>query len=228
MSHVTTGRGTLTCAALVVAVGLLAGCSDPTGNNALTTRNYNSADGVQADSALITVRDLLLVSNGQGATVVGAFGNNGNTADSVVTIAANGSDATVDTDGGSLQIPSGGALTFGSPTPPGGPQAFLTGTFAPGTNVPVQIVFADAKALTLQVPVLPHTGYYTAVPSPSPDTSPTAPPSTVTPSTVAATPAPTTATAPPAPTAAPSTTPSTTPIASTPAAPASAAPSVSP
>lgn len=164
MSFATSGRTTLTGVAVVLGLGLLAGCSDSTGENALTNRNYYSADGVMGNSGLITARNVLLVSSGRGATLIGAFGNNGNAADSVTSISSQGVTATVQDPGG-LSIDPAGALTFGAPETAGGPQAFLTGTYVAGTTVGLTVRFATASDLVLQVPVLPHDGYYTAVPT---------------------------------------------------------------
>lgn len=166
MSGATSSRRTRTCAAVALGVGLLAGCADPTGSNALTARNYTSADGVMGGSGLITARNVLLVSDGaNSASLSGAFGNDGNSDDSVVSMSALGRPATV-RPGTGLVIQPGGAVTFGGTS--GGPQAFLTGSFQPGTTVGLRIVFAEATQLVLQVPILPRAGYYTAVPGPGP------------------------------------------------------------
>lgn len=165
MSGATSSRTARTWAAVALGVGLLAGCTDPTGSSALTARNYTSADGVMGDSGLITARNVLLVADGTGsATLSGAFGNGGNTDDSVVSMSAQGRPAAVQAGSGLALLP-GGAVTFGSTS--GGPQAFLTGAFQAGTTVGLRIVFADADQLVLQVPVLARTGYYTAVPTPA-------------------------------------------------------------
>lgn len=164
MSGATSYRRARTCAAVALGVGLLAGCADPTGSNALTQRNYTSADGVMGNSGLITARNVLLVSDGGGAaTLSGAFGNNGSTDDSVVSMSALGRPAAVRAGSGLMILP-GGSVTFGNTT--GGPQAFLSGSFQPGRTVGLRIVFADADQLVLQVPILPRTGYYTSVPVP--------------------------------------------------------------
>lgn len=150
-----------------LALGLVVtGCS--TGSNALTNTNYTSADGVKADSGLVGVRNLVLVSDGTGATLSGAVANNGTTADSVVSVAT-GTEGARLVAGTGLAIPTAGLITFGLAGT--GPQAFFTGKFSPGLNVTVTVTFQHAAPLTLRVPVLPRDGYYTAVPAPSPTAS---------------------------------------------------------
>lgn len=176
MSGVTGVRRSLAVVVVGLAVGVgSTACS--TSNRALTEANYVSADGVQADSGLIGVRNLLIVSDGSGGTVSGGFYNNGDTPDSVVSISAAGADASIatptvtaaptagPTGTGGTTLATGSAVVFGLPASRSGPQAYLTGQFSPGTLVRVQVVFAHAASLTLQVPVLARTGYYTTVPT---------------------------------------------------------------
>ncbi len=193
MSGVAGVRRTLAAVAAGLALGVVgAGCA--TSNSALSQANYVPSDGVQADSGLVGVRNLLIVSDGSGGTVTGAFYNNGTAADSVVSISAGGRDATIAPGSagtvtsapaavGATAAPASAApaaaagpgtptpllastsVIFGLPADRSGPQAYLTGQFPPGGLVAVRVVFATARELDLQVPVLPRAGYLATVPT---------------------------------------------------------------
>jgi len=190
MSGVAGVRRSLAAVAAGLALGVVgAGCA--TSNSALSQANYVPSDGVQADSGLVGVRNLLIVSDGSGGTVTGAFYNNGTAADSVVSISVGGRDATI-ANGSAATVTSAPAavgttaapapaaaagpgtptpllastsVIFGLPADRSGPQAYLTGQFPPGGLVAARVVFATARELDLQVPVLPRAGYLATVPT---------------------------------------------------------------
>lgn len=148
-------------AAPLVALGLLTSASGCyTNNSAATQRNYQSADGVNADSGLLRVRNLQVVSAGSGGTLVGAIANDGDQQDTLTSITVRGQPARLTLAARTL-VPQR-LVSFGTT---GGPQAYVAGTFTPGGLVPVVITFGQAAAVNVDVPVLPRYDYTTAVPT---------------------------------------------------------------
>jgi hypothetical protein len=160
-------------AAPVVALGLLVSASACyTNTNAATQRSYQPADGVDADSGLLRVRNLQVVSSGTGGTLVGAIANDGTAPDTLTAITVGGRPAQLTLASRTL-VPQQ-LLSFGTTD---GPQAFVPGTYTPGGLVPVVLTFGRATAVDLQVPVLPRYDYTTSVPT-SGAAVPTATPTT--------------------------------------------------
>jgi len=156
----------------LVALGLLTTASACyTNTDAATQRNYQTSDGVNADSGKLRVRNLQLVTNGSGGTLVGAIANDGNQQDTLDSITVAGRPATLTLAEKTL-VPQR-LVSFGTT---GGPQAYTPGTYTVGGLVPVVITFGTAAAVSVQVPVLERYDYLTAVPTsgqPVPSATPT-------------------------------------------------------
>ncbi len=148
-------------AAPLAALGLLAGASGCyTNTDAASQRNYQTSDGVDADSGKLRVRNLQVISDGSGGTLVGAIANDGTEQDTLASITVDGRPAQLTLAERTL-VPQR-LISFGTT---GGPQAFAAGTYTPGALVPVVISFGDAAAVSVQVPVLPRYEYTSAVPT---------------------------------------------------------------
>lgn len=157
MTTATASRPRRAAALVAAALSTLAltGCSlnSPTA----TMLEYAPADGVEADGEQLAVRDLLLVSQGQGASAV-VSGSLVNQSDEQVT-------ATVTVDGETLSPeitlePNGTASLAGGPDGTQGERLIVPALDATaGQYVPVRID-AGSEALSANAPVLLPQGTY--------------------------------------------------------------------
>ncbi|MFI5712727.1 hypothetical protein [Kribbella sp. NPDC051620] len=142
--------------------------------DAQTSKPYQAAEGTNAQSGGIAVRNLLVLASEDGkGELHGAFVNTGQSDDKLVSIAAAAADAqnTSTEQTGSVtftglketDLKVGQSYTI---PPAGGTPVTVTGG-KPGQMLKVTITFAEAGPLTTSVPVL-TTDHYS--PSPRPDT----------------------------------------------------------
>ena len=205
-------RSTLIGGLALLAVPAIAGCE--AGLNAPTLEFHPASSGAQADFNGISITNAFVLGAPVGASVppggsaslfVGLFNNN-RADDKLVAVAATGAAASVTIKDGSVTIPSAGAANLTGPEP-ALVLKDLTRPLAGGQSVPVTFDFANAGAVTLNVPVEPQSYYYSTY-SPPPPATPTATPTP----TGSATPKQTgSATPSPSGTATPAATPSATP-----------------
>jgi copper(I)-binding protein len=190
--------------AMAVLVSALAGCE--AGFNAPTLEFHPSSPGVSTVHNGISIDNLFVLGSPVGAELpaggqAGVFlaleAQNG---DRLLAVSSPGSASSVKLADGPVDLPAQTLVNLGGPVP----TIVLSGLISPlsgGDTVQLTLVFAQAGAVTLGVPVEPHSYYY-ATYSPPPIPTPTAQP---TGSASAGAPAPGSATA--SPSASPSTTP---------------------
>lgn len=147
----------MTVLAAVAATAALSGCG--TNINAQTQDWYDPTDGagsnVEESLDGMAVRDVLVVSDGTDATVVGTFVNTGVDIDAVAGIEVDGSMATLS---GDLDVEPAQAVRIG---PPGEARAQVDGVdLEPGVVVPVTITFDTAAAVELDAIVRAADGEY--------------------------------------------------------------------
>jgi copper(I)-binding protein len=190
--------------AMAVLVSALAGCE--AGFNAPTLEFHPASSGVSTEHNGISIDNLFVLGSPVGAELpaggqAGVFlaleAQNG---DRLLAVSSPGSASSVKLADGPVDLPAQTLVNLGGPVP----TIVLSGLISPlsgGDTVQLTLVFAQAGAVTLGVPVEPHSYYY-ATYSPPPIPTPTAQP---TGSASAGAPAPGSATA--SPSASPSTTP---------------------
>lgn len=147
-------------AALLATVGLaglaLTGCSlsSPT----TTTLRYAPADGVELDGTTIEVRDLLVVSHGNGAPAVVSGSVINQTAEPVtVTVTAAGTALTPD-----VEVPANGVIRLDGTAPdgtPGEPLSLPTLETPAGQSVELRLS-TGTETLSTSAPVLLPQGQY--------------------------------------------------------------------
>ncbi|GAA0940985.1 hypothetical protein GCM10009554_32160 [Kribbella koreensis] len=141
--------------------------------DAQTSKPYQAAEGTNAQSGAIAVRNLLILASEDGkGELHGAFVNTGQSDDKLVSIASAPADAqnTSTEQPGSVtftglkatDLKAGQSYTI---PPAGGTPVTVTGG-KPGQMLKVTITFAEAGSLTASIPVL-TTDHYS--PSPRPD-----------------------------------------------------------
>lgn len=143
--------------------------------NAQTSKPYQAAEGTNAQSGGIAVRNLLILATEDGkGELHGAFVNSGQSDDKLVSIESAPADPnaqnTSTEQAGSVKfaglketdLMAGEAYTI----PPAGGKAVTVTGGKPGQMLKVTITFAEAGPLTTSVPVL-TTDHYS--PSPAPD-----------------------------------------------------------
>ncbi len=168
-------------AASVVAVSALTLTSGCAMFNPVTTdMAYVPADGVPADVGKLALRDLLLVTDGEGTAVVSGSAVNTGSDPLTVRLTPQGQQGA----GGGSEIELGPREQVSLVSK--GLQ--FSGVEAkPGTLLPVAVQSSDGGTQIVRVPVLSATGYYaTVTPSAAPTTAPTTEPTTA-PTTPAAT-----------------------------------------
>jgi hypothetical protein len=139
-------RRLVTALAAVAATTALAGCG--TNVNAQTQDWYDPTDGTgnSAEESLdgMAIRDVLVVSDGTDATVIGTFVNTSTDVDAVASIEVDGRSATLI---GDLEVAPAQAVRLG---PPGEARAQVDGAnIEPGVIVPVTISFDTAPEAEL-------------------------------------------------------------------------------
>jgi copper(I)-binding protein len=189
------GRLLIGAGVLALLTPVIAGCE--AGNGAPTLEFHNAAAGAYADVNGITITNAFVlgapsgsaVPSGSSAGLFLSLYNGGSTPDTLESVTAAGSAASISLTGGPVAIPAESA-----PVDLTGPQPQvvlekLTKPLTGGTYVPVTLNFQHAGSITLQVPVEPQSYVY-ATYSPAP--TPAAVTATPTPVVVTPTPAKTT------------------------------------
>ena len=164
--------------AIAVLVSALAGCE--AGFNAPTLEFHPSSAGVSTEHNGISLDNLFVLGSPVGAELppggqAGVFlaieAQNG---DRLLSVSAPGSAASVKLADGPVDLPAQTLVNLGGPVP----SIVLSGLISPlsgGDTVQLTLVFAQAGAVTLAVPVEPHSYDY-ATYSPPPIPTPTAQP----------------------------------------------------
>jgi copper(I)-binding protein len=133
-----------------VLVAALAGCA--AGADAQTLQPYQAAEGTNAESGSVAVRNLLILADAHGKGVVhGAIVNTGNTEDRLVGIEAGESEEGVKVEG-SRAFPLRTKRSLLLPPATGKPIT-VTGA-EPGEMVTLTLSFEEAGPLTTEVQVL--------------------------------------------------------------------------
>ncbi|ADB30122.1 hypothetical protein Kfla_1017 [Kribbella flavida DSM 17836] len=161
-------------AGATVTLGLaLAACG--ANFNAQTQQAYQPAEGTNADSGSVGVRNMLVLASEDGKGVLhSAIVNTGRTADTLVSIASAPADAPETGDG---QVPAEqpATVTFGGVRPmtlapgaslilpPATGKPFTVTGGKPGSMIKVTITFAKAAPITASIPVL-TTDHYSPTP----------------------------------------------------------------
>lgn len=157
----------------VLALALTAsGCYS--NQSAASQKDYQSADGSNGQSGPLLVRNVQVVSTGDGGTLVGAIANDGPDRDTLTSITVAGRRTRLTLASPTL-LPQT-LVSFGTAR---GPQAFVTGAFTPGTEVPVVVTFGTAAPVSLVVPVSPRFDYSTGVPTAGSSVAPVSPTATL-------------------------------------------------
>jgi hypothetical protein len=167
----TRSRRLVTVFAAVAATAALTGCG--TNINAQTQDWYDPTDGTgnTAEESLdgIAIRDVIVVSDGSDAAVVGTFVNTSGEPDAVAGVEVDGQSATLT---GDLDVAPSQSLRIG---PPGEARAQVDGAnLQPGAIIPVRISFDNAAEADLSVIVRAPEGQFAdsgpraATPTPTP------------------------------------------------------------
>ncbi len=136
-------------AALLLPLSVSAACSASFG--AQTLQPYQSAEGVNADSGSLAVRNVLVLADAEGKGVLhGVIVNRGTTDDRLASITADPSAAGVTVSGSQEPpLPAGAAVPLGTSS-----EAITVNGAKPGQMVKLTLTFADAGPVTRDVPVL--------------------------------------------------------------------------
>lgn len=166
MDRSRTSRRALSGAVAALALTLTAGCS--AGFDATSVQPYAPSDGILADQGDIRVLNALVVSSdaGRAGVVSMTVANRGRAGDRITEISTPDATVSVDTP---VELPAGGAVTFGAPD---GPTATLTDvTKLPGETITLKLSFAGTQPVTLRTVVVPAEGYYASL-TPEPTVAP--------------------------------------------------------
>lgn len=162
----------LTIAAAVGLIPALAGCE--AGVNAQTTRPFAPTDGASAVFQGIAIRDAFVLGPptdatlrpGESAGFFLALINDGGP-DRLTAVTAPGTAASVAIHGGTVPLRHGQAALLTGPVP----QLILERLSRPltgGESIQVTLYFENAGAVTLSIPVVARTNYYTTFSPPPP------------------------------------------------------------
>jgi copper(I)-binding protein len=160
----------LLLAAVAVLVPVLAGCE--AGLNAPTLEYHPANFGANATSNGVKILNAFILgpalnstlpAGGRAGLFVGLAAQNG---DKLVSVTAPGAARSVTVAGGPVTLAPGAVVNLAGPRP----QLVLTGLTSPlagGEFIPMTFVFAQAGAISLDVPVQPHAfEYATFLPPP--------------------------------------------------------------
>jgi copper(I)-binding protein len=141
-------------AALLLPLSVSAACSASFG--AQTLQPYQSAEGVNADTGSLAVRNVLVLADAEGkGTLHAVVVNRGTSDDRLVSVTADPSAAGVTVSGSQeLPLPAGAAVSIGT----SGKAVAVNGA-KPGQMVKLILTFADAGPVTRDVPVLADDHY---------------------------------------------------------------------
>ena len=168
--------------AIAVLLPTLAGCE--AGLNAPTLEFHPASAGVSTTVNGVTVDNLFVLgapvgsalpTGGQAGAFLALEAENG---DRLLSVSAPGAASEVKLTGGPIDLPAQTLVDLGGPVP----QMVLSGLTNPlsgGETVQLTLVFAQAGAVTLGVPVEPYTYDYATyspppIPAPTPSVTPTA------------------------------------------------------
>ena len=166
------GRLLIGVGALALLAPAIAGCE--AGNDAPTLEYHAASSGSQTVFHGIKITNVFVlgapsgstVPAGQSASLFLSLYNSGDTSDKLVSASATGASS-VTLDGGTVALPSNTAVNLTGPQP----SAVLKNLSKPltaGGYVPVTLVFQQAGAVTLQVPVEPQSYYWSTYSPPAP------------------------------------------------------------
>lgn len=151
-------RRRLTTAAVALTLPVLTAGLSGCGFDAPTDQRYNPAVGVNAQDGDVDALNVLIVSATPGSgTLVGSFSNNNqDEGDALAGVTGPGVQVEL---GDQVDIPAGGLLTVDDGS------ATVTGDRVESGNfVRLTFTFDNAESVTLQAPVVPHSGPYADVP----------------------------------------------------------------
>jgi len=165
--------------AIAALIPALAGCE--AGYNAPTQQWHQPTDGTAAMHNDISIANAFVlgaplgekIQVGDSASVFLALTNKGS-ADTLVSVTAPGTARSVTLPGGSVPLGSQQSVRLTGPAP----EVVLQGLTRPltgGSTVRLVMIFQNAGAFTLVLPVMPQAQYYSTFsppPSPSPSVSP--------------------------------------------------------
>jgi copper(I)-binding protein len=164
--------------ATALLIPVLAGCE--AGNNAPVLEFHNAANGAYTTTDAVSIINAFVLG-GPGATgslPAGASAgmflslyNGGSQADKLVSVSAPGTAASVQVTGGSIALPSQQAVYLTGPAPKLVLKQ-LARPLAGGQTISVTFTFANAGAVTLQVPVEAKSSYYATYSPPASAVSP--------------------------------------------------------
>jgi len=166
--------------AVALLIPVIAGCE--AGNNAPTLEFHQAAAGAYTQVNGISVNNLFVLGApsgsslpaGSSASVFLSMFNGGAGDDTLVSVSAPGSAASVRLTGGTVSIPVSSEVNLTGPQP----SVVLSGLTKPlsgGQSIPLTLDFAHAGSVTLQVPVEPQSFYYSTYSAPpaTPSATPT-------------------------------------------------------
>jgi hypothetical protein len=142
-------------AAAVLPAAAVGGCA--AGFDAQTIQPYQAAEGTNAESGPVAVRNLLVLADAEGEGVVhAAIVNTGSDQDTLTGIEPGRSEQGVKVTGmRTFPVPASGSLVL---PPETGKPVTLTGA-EPGEMVELTLTFGAAAPLTVPVPVLAEDHY---------------------------------------------------------------------
>jgi hypothetical protein len=158
-----TVRRRIAAAVVVIAAPALSACG--INFHAQTDQVYNPSAGTDDRSSNVDVLNALIVSGspGSGTVVAGLVNNDPAHSDKIVKVTGAGQDAKAQvTVTGPVRIPAGGLLNLAQK----GGVSILGTRILPGNFVTLTFTFERAEAVTLDVPVMRHSGDYADVPLP--------------------------------------------------------------
>lgn len=165
-------------AAAAALAAVLAGCE--AGNGAQTSRPYDPTDGASTVLHDIAIRNVFVLGPPPGGTLpAGRSASmflglvNSGAPDKLLDIAAPGAVTSVKLPHGAVALPMNQPVLLTGPAPQVTLQR-VTRPLAPGQFIPMTFYFQNAGTITLNVPVLTRSGYYTTY-SPPPSPAPTLP-----------------------------------------------------
>jgi copper(I)-binding protein len=179
------GRLLIGAGALAVLIPAIAGCE--AGNDAPTLEFHAASAGAQTVLNGIQVSNVFVLgapsgstlSAGASASLFMSLFNGDASSDTLLSVSAPGSAASVTLDGGSVALPASAAVNLTGPEPSVVLKS-LSKPLAAGGYIKVTLDFAHAGDVTLQVPVEPQSYYWATYSAPA---SPTASPSATSTST---------------------------------------------
>ena len=200
------GRLLLGAGALALLIPAVAGCE--AGNGAPTLEFHSASSGAQAIVNDIRITNMFVlgapagstVPSGSSASLFLSIYNGGTSSDTLESVTAPGSAASITLTGGPVALPADAApVNLTGPQP----EVVLDNLAKPlsgGSTIPVTLQFAHAGAVTLQVPIEPQSFQWAtfsppAAPPATPTTAAATPTTSATPTTTATTSATATATA---------------------------------